>query len=125
MTPASWRVTALFALIELFGVGGVGALAASRYGFNYALLSPVSVLVFGLAGFFSVRAQGSGPLAAGIVACLDSLAWAAFDGVGPQPTDPNTGLAARAITVILVTAAGALVGLLGGWLSRRLRASAA
>ncbi len=119
MTPASWRVTLLFALVELVGVGGVGAWAASRYGFNYALLSPVSFVVYGLAGFFAVRAQGSGLVAAGIVALLDSFAWAAFGGIGPQPTDPDASPGAKAITVVFVTTAGGLVGLLGGWLSRR------
>jgi hypothetical protein len=125
MTAASWRVVAVFALIELVGVGGLGAWAASRYGFNYAVLSPLAFLVYLLAGSFATRSSGSGAIAGTVVAFLDSLAWAAFGGVGPQPTEPNATFGAKAGTVLIVTLGGAVLGFLGGWIARRIFAPAA
>lgn len=125
MNAASWRITLVFVLVELIGVGGLGAWAASRLGFDYAWLSPLSFLIYLLAGLFTARAGGSGAIAAGIVAFLDSLTWAAFGGLGPQPTIPSAGLGAKAITVAFVTAGGVLLGLLGARLGRRRSARAA
>ena len=125
MPVAAWRVTAAFVVVALIGVGGVGAWASVRLDFNYALLTPVSFVVYAAAGFFAARAQGSGALAAGIVALLDSGSWATFGGVGPQPTTPTATPAAKAVTVLVVTVGGVLLGVLGAWLSRRFPASAA
>jgi len=51
MSSAVLKVIAIFAAIELLVVGGLGALAATRLGFPYAALTPISFLVYGLAGF--------------------------------------------------------------------------
>jgi len=101
--PRSWSVTLIFVVIELLGVGGLGAWAANRFGFNYALLTPVSFLVYALAGFFVARANGSAALAGAVVAALDALSWATFGGVGPQPAVPDMKVGPKAVTVLFVT----------------------
>jgi hypothetical protein len=113
------KVIATFAAIELFLIGGLGALAAVRLGFPYAALSPVSSLIYGFAGYFAVRAGGSGAMAGVVVACLDSVTWAAFGGFGPQPTLPNATVSGKIGVVVFVTLLGALCGLAGGWFAAR------
>jgi hypothetical protein len=72
LVPAgAWKVTAIFAAVELFFVGGLGALATVRLGIPYAALTPVSSPVDGLAGT-SQFAGGSGAIAGGVVAFLDA-----------------------------------------------------
>jgi len=109
------KVIAIFAAIELFVIGGLGALAAARLGFPYAALTPVSSLIYGFTGYFAVRAGGSGAMAGGVVAFVDSVAWAAFSGFGPQPTMPNATVYGKIGVVVFVTLLGALCGLAGGW----------
>ena len=119
MTAGAWKVTAIFAAIELLVVGGLGALAAVRLGFPYAALTPVSSLVYGFAGYFAARAGGSGAVAGGVVAFLDAASWAAFDGFGPQPVPPEVTVAGKLGTVAFVTALGIALGLAGGWFAAR------
>lgn len=122
MSRQPWRVILLFAAIEVFGVGGLGAWAAQRFGFNYASLSPVAWLIAGAAGFSARRAGGSGLVAGATVGLLDATAWAAFGGVGPQPVVPEAGAAVTAATVAMVTAVYGAAGAVGGWLGGRARA---
>jgi hypothetical protein len=121
MSGAVLKVIAIFAVIELLVVGGLGALAASRLGFPYAALSPFAFAVYGLAGYFARRVGGSGAFAGATVALLDSVAWATFGGFGPQPTVPDLTASAKIGTVAFVTVSGAVCGLVGGWLWTRLR----
>ena len=119
MSSAVAKVIAIFAAIELLGVGGLGALAAARLGFPYVALTPVSFLVYGLAGFFAAKAGGSGAIAGGAVALLDSVTWAVFGGFGPQPTIPAITVSQKVWTIVLVTVSGAACGALGAWVSHR------
>ena len=119
MTAGAWKVVAIFAAVELFGVGGLGALAATRLGFPYAALTPVSSLVYGMAGYFAVRAGASGAIAGGVVAFLDAACWAAFGGFGPQPVPPETSFSGKIGTVAFVTVLGILLGWTGGWFAAR------
>jgi hypothetical protein len=119
ITRASLRPIALFAAIELAIVGGLGAWLATSVGFSYVLLTPVSVAVYGAAGFYTRRVGGAGWLAGAIVALLDAGAWATFGGVGPQPIEASTSMAARLGTIVFVTGLGAVCGLIGGRLGRR------
>jgi hypothetical protein len=119
MTPAAWSVTAVFVAIELLIVGGLGALAAVRLGFPYAALTPVSLLVYGFAGYFAGRAGGSGAVAGGVVAFLDAAAWAAFGGVGPQPVPSDATIGGKLSTIAFVTVLGIALGFAGGWFAAR------
>jgi hypothetical protein len=123
MTGGVLKVIAIFAAVELFVVGGLGALAATRLGFPYVALTPISFIVYGLAGYFAVKANGSAALAGGAVALLDSVAWATFGGFGPQPAVPDMTAGAKTATVAFVTISGIACGLIGGWLSGRFGAS--
>jgi hypothetical protein len=120
MSSAVLKVIAIFAAIELLVVGGLGALAAARLGFPYVALTPISFLVYGLAGFFAAKAGGSGLVAGAAVALLDSVAWATFGGFGPQPTVPGATVAQKVTTIVFVTISGIVCGLIGAWLARRL-----
>jgi|SRR5690348_13252971 len=113
------RPIALFAAIELFIVGGIGAWLAVRLQFPYAYLTPLSLLVYGAAGFYGCRAGAAGWMGGGIVAFLDAVSWAAFGGVGPQPTEPQASVAAKVVTVAFAVGLGAVCGWIGGRLSRR------
>jgi hypothetical protein len=113
------KVIGIFAAIELFVIGGLGAVAAARLGFPYAALTPVSSLIYGFAGYFAVRAGGSGAMAGGVVAFLDSVTWAAFGGFGPQPTMPNATAYGKIGVAVFVTLLGTLCGLGGGWFAGR------
>jgi hypothetical protein len=119
MSSAVSKVIAIFTAIELFVVGGLGALAAVRLGFPYVALTPVSFLVYGVAGLFAAKVGGSGALAGGAVALLDSVAWATFAGFGPQPTVPAMTVPQKIGTIVLVTVSGAVCGVIGAWLPRR------
>jgi hypothetical protein len=125
VTQQPWRIILLFVALEMVGVGGVGAWAAQRFGFDYASLSPVAYLIAGAAGFFARRAGGSGLLAGATVGLLDASAWALFGGIGPQPTAPEFGAAAKAAAVAMVTLSNGAAGALGGWLGGRSRPVAA
>lgn len=120
MNTALLKVVAIFAAVELLIVGGLGSLAATRLGFSYAALTPVSFIVYGLAGYFAGKVGGSGAMAGGAVALLDSVSWATFGGFGPQPTVPNMTVSGKVATVAFVTTAGIICGLIGGWLAKRL-----
>src|SRR6059036_3460303 len=119
ITRASVALIALFASIELLVVGGLGAWLAAEIGFPYVALTPISLVVYGAAGFYACRAGAAGWPAGAIVSLLDASAWAAFGGVGPQPTDPSASLGAKLGTVVFVAVLGAVCGLVGGRLSRR------
>jgi hypothetical protein len=119
MNSAVLKVIAIFAAVELLVVGGLGAVAAARFGFPYVVLTPVSFLVYGLAGFFAAKVGGSGALAGGAVALLDSITWASFGGFGPQPTIPDITVGQKIGTVAFVTISGIVCGLIGIWLNRR------
>jgi hypothetical protein len=119
MSAAVLKVIAIFAAIELLVVGGLGALAAARFAFPYIALTPISFLVYGLAGFFAARVGGSGALAGAAVAFLDSVAWASFGGFGPQPTAPDMTVAQKVGTIAFVTISGLICSLIGAWVSRR------
>src|SRR5690349_24865320 len=92
------RPIALFAAIELFIVGGIGAWLAVRLQFPYAYLTPLSLLVYGAAGFYGCRAGAAGWMGGGLVAVLDGVCWVALGGVGPQPTEPLASVAAEGVT---------------------------
>jgi hypothetical protein len=119
MSGAVLKVVAIFAAVELLIVGGLGALAADRLGFPYVALTPISFLVYGLAGFFAARVGGSGAMAGAAVALLDSVVWASFGGFGPQPAVPDMTVAQKVGTIAFVTISGLICGLIGAWLSRR------
>ena len=89
ITRAGLTAILVFSLIELVGVGGLGAWLAVQVDFSYVLLTPVAFLVYGAAGFFACRAGTDGWIAGMIVAVLDAASWAAFGGIGPQPFDPR------------------------------------
>src|SRR5690242_62923 len=85
------RPIALFAAIELFIVGGIGAWLAVRLQFPYAYLTPLSLLVYGAAGFYGCRAGAAGWMGGGIVAFLDAVSWAAFRCRPPADGTPSVG----------------------------------
>ena len=106
-------VALTFSALELLGVGGLGAIAAKRFGFNYGLLTPLALLIKGAAGYFGSRTGVPGAAFGALVGLLDASAWATFGGVGPQPRNPALSWSARARIVATVTALGALCGWLG------------
>jgi hypothetical protein len=119
LASAALKIVAIFAAIELFLVGGLGALAAQRLGFAYVALTPVAFAVYGAAGFFVARVGGSAWLAGALIGFLDATSWALFGGFGPQPPQPEQTVATKVITVLVVTAGASLTGALGGLLLRR------
>jgi Na+/proline symporter len=118
-TPAAISPIALFAVVELVGVGGIGAWLAVKLHFPYTALTPVSFLVYGAAGFYACRAGAAGWIAGAIVGFLDAVTWATFGGIGPQPTDPTATQTGKIATVVFVTLLGALCGFIGARLQRR------
>ena len=117
-------IVLVFAAIELLIVGGLGAWAAVELGFPYVALTPVSLAVYGLAGFYAVKAAGSGALAGGLVGLADSATWALSGGFGHQPTTPDATTGAKVFTVLLVSLTALALGWFGGWMARQLRCSA-
>ncbi|QIN78592.1 hypothetical protein GBA65_08735 [Rubrobacter marinus] len=96
----------------------LGSLAARRLGFPYAVLTVVSLLVYGTTGALAADQSGvtMGTLAAGIVGLVDStLGWAVSRklGAGRLPNEaPRPGVSAG--TVLLVSLLAAAIGLVGG-----------
>jgi hypothetical protein len=118
-TRASLLPTAFFAAVALFIVGGLGAWLAVQLVFPYSLLTPISCLIYGAAGFFAARTRAAGWIAGAIVALLDATAWAAFGGIGPQPVYPDMSLASKLATVAIVSILGAGCGWIGARIFRR------
>ena len=123
MRRQPWKLIGFVAL-EVIVLGGLGAWAAQQFGVDDKLLSPLVYIIQGAAGFFVTRAGGSGVLAGALPGFLDATTWAAFGGIGPQPTLPGAGPTLLLVTILVVTASGAALGWLGGWLARRRRGAA-
>jgi len=119
LTKRSLLPIATLTVVSLLVVGGFGAWLAVQFNFPYAYLTPVSLLVYGAAGFYGCRAGASGWISGAIVAFIDAGTWAAFGGIGPQPTDPQASIGAKLVTVVVVVALGAVCGFIGARLSRR------
>jgi len=119
LTKRSLLPIAALTVVSLLVVGGFGAWLAVRFSFPYAYLTPVSALVYGAAGFYGCRAGAAGWISGAIVAFIDAGTWAAFGGIGPQPTDPQASIGAMLTTVVVVVALGAVCGFIGARLSRR------
>lgn len=121
VTRAGVAAILVFSLIELVGVGGLGAWLAVQLHFPYAMLTPVAFLVYGAAGFHACHAGTDGWIAGAAVAILDAGSWAAFGGIGPQPSDSSASVIERLAPVLVNAVIGAVCGVIGARASRRVR----
>jgi len=119
LTKRSLVPIGLFTALELIAVGGLGAWLAVRLNFPYVYLTPVAFLIYGAAGFYGSRAGAAGWICGAIAATIDAGTWAAFGGIGPQPTDPQASFWAKVGTVAFAMVLGAVCGLIGARLTRR------
>jgi hypothetical protein len=110
MRQQPWKLIALFVALEVIVLGGLGAWAAQQFGFDYKLLSPLVYIIQAAAGFFVTRAGGSGLLAGALPGFLDATSWAAFGGIGPQPTLPGAGPTLLLVTILIVGHRGGRLG---------------
>lgn len=101
----------------------VGSLAAKSFGFNYALLIPGSLLIYGAAAaLVAKRDWVLGLIAATVLALTDvTLGWAVSWLIGPGRPEggltPATAVGAAMTAFVL----GGLAGGVGAWIGVRQR----
>jgi hypothetical protein len=115
------RVIALGCLAILV-FDAAAALAAEALDFSYSALWPVSFLIYAVTAFTAARVARSaavGALTGLTVAATDAtLGWALSSAIGPGKPEDDTALAI-AVTVVAVSASGAVVGLIAGFAGQR------
>lgn len=113
-------IIALFVVFELVVVSWLGSIAMHRFGLSEAMLTPVSLLVYGGAGFMARRRGGSGALAGAMVTTADTVTWVIFGGTSSPDVAP-VGTGAIVIGVVILTGlvGGAILGAIGGWIGGR------
>jgi hypothetical protein len=113
----------LIGCLTIACVDAISSVASRQLNFNYGYLTPVSILIYGSVGFWGTKKINlkTGVLIAAITGFLDATAgWQisillkANTGDAQHPISP----AVWAITLIFVTALGALCGRIGGGLAK-------
>ena len=98
------------------------SIASRAFGLSYSLLAPVSFLIYACAGFAAARRAGVwlGVAGGGLVALVDAtLGWTLSWIIGPgRPPNGFEGWPATLSVIIVVVASGALLGLVGGGISK-------
>ena len=105
----------------------IGSYAAKEFGFEYALLIPGSLLIYGTVAAMVARRRDwlLGLLAATVLALTDVTAgWAVSWLIGPGK--PESGLTLMTVVGAAMTAfvLGGLVGAVGAWIGVRSRREA-
>ncbi len=107
----------------------VAAVASRSTGFPYTSAVYGSYIVYAGAGYFGMRVSGrlwAGALAGGTTGLADStLGWLISNAIGPYipPMELPTGPAAVLAVVIVVSLSAALIGLIGAFASKLLKAT--
>jgi hypothetical protein len=95
----------------------VGALAARRIGFNYAFLTPVSLILYAATGFFAAQAADvwlAGSLGGAAAAATDAtVGWRVARSLGVDREDAVTPNLEMGVAT-MVTLGGAALGTLAG-----------
>lgn len=101
--------------VELIVVGALGQYLATRFGFNYARLTPVAFLVYGATGYFAMRHGGSAALTGAGVASIDAGVWARSGGLAKADLGSMSERDATVMMLLLGSAVGAICGAIGAW----------
>ena len=113
----------LIALLVLGLLDTLGSISSRQLDFNYSFLSPFSFIIYGTAAFLTARQKDitTGVLFAAILGLFDStigwkLSMILDANTGDIDNQASTGL--WIMTAVLMTGSAALVGFLGGGLTR-------
>lgn len=116
------RKILIIGIIAILILDVIGSLASKTFNFNYANLTFLSLLVYGLVGFKATQIQNlkTAALLGGIIGLVDATAgWALSTAIGANVGNikftitPITWL----ITAVFVTCVAAACGLIGGALA--------
>jgi hypothetical protein len=104
----------------------LGSIASRLAGFDYAVLAPVSFLIFAATGAFVGLAApvGSAVMAGAAVGVVDAtLGWAIAYAIGPGRPGPDERITALGFvnTVLFVTCVAAVMAAVAGWIVGLLR----
>ena len=127
MSPLLRVILVAVAAVLVFDT--VAAVASRATGFPYTSAVYGSYIIYGVAGFFGMRASRrvwAGGLAGGAAGLADStLGWLVSNAIGPHisPMELPTGPAAIVAVVILVTLSAAVIGLIGAFVAKMLKAA--
>jgi hypothetical protein len=116
----------LYGAAAVLALAAMGSLASRAVGFDYALLTPVSLLIFAAVGAYvgATERVSRAAIVGAVVGVIDAtVGWAIAWVIGPgrpQADERITllGLFNTAFFVALLAAAGAAVG---AWLMKRVR----
>jgi hypothetical protein len=111
----------LLGCCAVVALDAAGALLASRRGFDYARLAPVSLLLYALFGFLAAGAAGQivyGSFAGAAAAAVDAtVGWRVSRALGagerhvPEHVEIGTATVVTLLGAVIGTVAGALAGL--------------
>jgi hypothetical protein len=122
---ADTRRVLLIAAIAVLAVDTIGAIASIHLGFAYSSLSPISMFIYAAAGFAAGRLAGlraAVSIGAAVALIEATLGWFISWQIGPgRPPEEYAGVGAVLIAIAVVTATGALFGLVGGSAARFVR----
>jgi len=117
----------LIGSLAILTLDTIGALASRALEFEYALLTPLSLLVYAGVGVYAARRTASPPrpiVAGGLVALVDStIGWAVATSIGPGATYDD-GTAALISAIMGVTLVGGVTAGLAASFDRRRRTRA-
>jgi hypothetical protein len=104
----------------------LGSIASRLAGFDYAMLAPVSFLIYAATGAFVALAAPIGPaiMAGTAVGFVEAtLGWAIAYAIGPGRPGPDERITALGFvnTVLLVVCVAAVTAAVGGWVGGLLR----
>jgi hypothetical protein len=116
-----WRLASWGALaIVVFDL--LASVASRTIGFRYSYATVGSWLIYAAFGFMIGRRVnvGAASLGVAIIALVEAtIGWAVSWAIGPgRPPNGIPSIGVLAITVVLVTATGAIIGALAGVLAR-------
>lgn len=115
----------LIAAIVVLVFDTVGAIASAQLGFAYSSLSPISMFIYAAAGFAAGRLAGlraAVSIGSAVALIEATLGWFISWQIGPgRPPEEYAGVGAVLVAITIVTAMGAVFGLLGGAAARLVR----
>jgi hypothetical protein len=113
----------LYGAVAVLGLDTIGALASRAFGFEYALLAPLSLLLYAAVGAYVgtrdhvARAAGAGAL----VGLLDAtIGWLIAWGIGPGRPQPGERITLLGLfnTMLFVAVLAAVAATAGTWVAR-------
>ncbi|MFN2565308.1 MAG: hypothetical protein ABR499_09910 [Gemmatimonadaceae bacterium] len=116
----------MYGAVAVLALATLASMASRLLGFEYALLAPLSFLVYaGVGAYVGLAAPVSrATLSGGAVGAIDAtLGWMISYAIGPGRPGPGERITVLGFvnTLLFVACLAAVSGAIGGWIAARLR----